>query len=697
MNKKPKRDLRKESDSLTIANKDIPWIKRYLEGNALNIPDPYDFGSGKTSTHGLSYHPLNDSIAMIYPEIIQQGDSLVKLDNDAARKYAEQNNTGIITDLELAKYYSENGLIQHAKGGKVAKSKIYIKPSKRGSLRKATSTPKGKNIPASKLKVKPGDSKAMKKKKIFAQNARKWKHAQGGTVYPDWYYPTNVKQFGIGGKIADFFASWGKKGVEKNQAQNLEMQSGIEEAVLRDIMSKDPNAEIDLAAFSNVNPDVLTEFGLGQEANQDATPDIPGFGSFLVANQYAPTFCRGGRVKKRKMPYGGVVDSELVELEDGEPFRTPDGTIGVTKKSAPTHKEKNKMGSKGVPVALEVGTEVLGKKVDPDTKMKYKELGSKLAKQKKKYDKILESNKGTYSMNAAKAMSKKLDDKFTTLFQKQERGKKGKTQTFQGGGTVDLPGVTITGEDNPFVYGGYSPPGATPDQISGMGFDLSGYTPSTAYDSYLKNPTLHNIGSWFGKQNWGGLLNTAAQLAPVGYNLIQGMRPADHLRAQDYYNPQYGQAIDLMMNRRYDVSPELQAAQTRQAISDYNTRTAYAGMGSGAVASNVMASRAQRARDEQAAYARKQNIDLGYMGQEAAMRARLGGERAGTDLNIDVFNQQSDAARRNMLGTGFGQLSQWAQMQQFMGNQQGRDAQRLDIMRQMYPLFFEKLWGGISA
>ena len=56
-----------------------------------------------------------------------------------------------------------------------AKKKIYIKPSKRGSLRKALKVKKGKNIPASKLKVKKSDSKAMKKKKVFAKNARKWK------------------------------------------------------------------------------------------------------------------------------------------------------------------------------------------------------------------------------------------------------------------------------------------------------------------------------------------------------------------------------------------------------------------------------------------------------------------------------------------------------------------------------------------
>jgi len=55
------------------------------------------------------------------------------------------------------------------------KKKIYIKPSKRGSLRKATGTKKGQNIPASKLAIKSTDSPAMKKKKQFAINARKWK------------------------------------------------------------------------------------------------------------------------------------------------------------------------------------------------------------------------------------------------------------------------------------------------------------------------------------------------------------------------------------------------------------------------------------------------------------------------------------------------------------------------------------------
>jgi len=56
----------------------------------------------------------------------------------------------------------------------MAKSKIYIKPSKRGSLRKALGVTRGKTIPKRLLKKKPSDSPAMAKKKNFARNARKW-------------------------------------------------------------------------------------------------------------------------------------------------------------------------------------------------------------------------------------------------------------------------------------------------------------------------------------------------------------------------------------------------------------------------------------------------------------------------------------------------------------------------------------------
>jgi hypothetical protein len=52
---------------------------------------------------------------------------------------------------------------------------IHIKPSKKGSLHKALGVPLGSPIPADKLAIKPGDSPALKAKKQFAINSKKWK------------------------------------------------------------------------------------------------------------------------------------------------------------------------------------------------------------------------------------------------------------------------------------------------------------------------------------------------------------------------------------------------------------------------------------------------------------------------------------------------------------------------------------------
>jgi len=61
---------------------------------------------------------------------------------------------------------------------------INIKKSHRGLLHKDLGVKQGEKIPASKLKVKSTDSPAVKKRKVFAQNARKWNHAQEGVSLP---------------------------------------------------------------------------------------------------------------------------------------------------------------------------------------------------------------------------------------------------------------------------------------------------------------------------------------------------------------------------------------------------------------------------------------------------------------------------------------------------------------------------------
>jgi hypothetical protein len=78
-------------------------------------------------------------------------------------------------------------------------SSIKIKKSKQGSLHKHLGVPQGKKIPASKLKIKSTDSPAIRKKKQFAINAKKWKHEEGGLI----------PEYSWGGVLADTAAGAG--------------------------------------------------------------------------------------------------------------------------------------------------------------------------------------------------------------------------------------------------------------------------------------------------------------------------------------------------------------------------------------------------------------------------------------------------------------------------------------------------------
>ncbi len=60
--------------------------------------------------------------------------------------------------------------------GTVHSRAIHIDPSKKGSLHKALGIPLDEKIPAADLQTKPGDSKALAKKKLFARNERKFNH-----------------------------------------------------------------------------------------------------------------------------------------------------------------------------------------------------------------------------------------------------------------------------------------------------------------------------------------------------------------------------------------------------------------------------------------------------------------------------------------------------------------------------------------
>lgn len=441
---------------------------------------------------------------------------------------------------------------------------------------------------------------------------------------------------------------------------------------------------------------------LGEQQIQMEPVSVNPTGMINVNNQYAPTFACGGSVKK--MATGGVVDTRMVELEDGEVFKTPGGEMGVIKPSAPTHKEG------GVPINLEVGTKILGKNPDKETGMEFKEHGREISAMKQKYQKLLESNKGTFTRNAAKAMLDKANKKFDAAYERQdvdvapsgnelqEFGFGGNIGGFLSGLMPGLKGFMGSGQSALGSIGRDTLPrnlgqslgvaGGTGTQGAGLGFGQK-------LGQFFGGLGQSNFG-----QKAGGFFNTAAQLSPVGYNLAQGMQPADHLNASDYNNPEYGRSMgqftkgaDLMANRRFDVDPLLESNRNAQAIGDYNARN-QGGLSAGAVASNRLGNVAQRMRGDQSAYATQNNMNnqyaaqhAGFLGQQAQFGAGMGQQRADTAFNVDNINQQADAARRTQLGAGFGQLSEYAQMQQLMQNQKGSDQQRMQIMEAMEPMF----------
>ncbi len=60
-------------------------------------------------------------------------------------------------------------------------SGIHIKPENEGKLRQETKTPEGKNIPAAKLeKAAQSPDPAVRKRAVFAENAKEWNHSGGG-------------------------------------------------------------------------------------------------------------------------------------------------------------------------------------------------------------------------------------------------------------------------------------------------------------------------------------------------------------------------------------------------------------------------------------------------------------------------------------------------------------------------------------
>jgi len=196
-----------------------------------------------------------------------------------------------------------------------------------------------------------------------------------------------------------------------------------------------------------------------------------------------------------------------------------------------------------------------------------------------------------------------------------------------------------------------------------------------------------------GLPQWAQIGLGAASFLGGAYDVGRGLKEPTKLNAQDYYNPQYSSSLgrynkglSLLADRRYNATPELQDVERQSAIYQQGLRNT-GNIGAGGLRNQLagLQSRRQGARGN--IFAKKQNVDLGMMGEEAQgmfragqLGAQLGQQRAATDFSIADWNERSAAGGRNLVGAGLANLGLGAQTQQLMANQKYRDEQRLGVI-----------------
>ena len=571
-------------------------------------------------------------------------------------------------------------LPEYKKGG------IYIKPSKRGSLHSHLGVAQGKKIPASKLAIKSTDSPAIRKKKQFAINAKKWKHGDGGMI-----------EYGAGGFLKSLapLASF-IPGVGPLISGAMGAFGGI------------------MDAAGNANDQSAM---LAQKRKEDAMATARA-GQAGAINPYAPTFKIGGTFKGKR--FGGKPNAEV---EGGEVLITPDGM--QTSIGGPSHAQG------GVDVNLPNNTMILSNKKSGKGLSPADEVRPYTSKINKAQE-VVNSNATKLTKESAK---RNLNKYYTKVFDAYNKQEAKKLRKFQGGGytvgdswqapnlmfkdqyKVDF-GMPSFNEGNQDWYKPFQR-----SQLGGAGAVAANnepYNPGSragynAPDDLMTQPTFGSLRSEPGVANmnlpstpvvagqgvnpfakdkfdWGNALGTVGEMAPMLYNLGQGLfGKRDKLRANDYANPYEGQINSLMANRKYNIDPELAANESAFRTTGANMRNL--GGSRGQVMSNLTGAQNTKQFGDMSAYAQKKNMENQYAGEYAQTLYPMGRDRAMTKMMVDESNAMTDASGRNMIGAGMTGLQQYLLTRRQMKNQATRDKLLTNVMKGYSP--YASKWLGI--
>lgn len=360
---------------------------------------------------------------------------------------------------------------------------------------------------------------------------------------------------------------------------------------------------------------------------------------------------------------GGLVPGAVpITVEGQEVIKTPAGK--ASKVVGPEHEQG------GVDMVVPQGTQVYSKDlINPDTGNSFSADAEGLQKQLNKY-----KNKkgGTRIDDDTKArMLSNLQAQLDGLFQKQQ-SLNGNNQ-----GTYGNAGMLATKNPTGYQY----PLDVLKAQNMASRVNPINIPLAPKLEG-LQMPTTSVPTTGFAQTSGTGVLpwvNAAATLGGTIWNLAQGTGGDE---TTPNYNPYEGGALQAMKNRSYNISPILSANRAAQAVSNRNINNV-AGS-AGAMMGNYIAAQNSRSLADANAWATKQNADNAYLGEYAQLLNNAGQNRAAMDWQVQLANEQNQAARMQHFGQGFTDIGEFAQMQQLMRNEAGADTQRMGIYQDLY-------------
>lgn len=161
------------------------------------------------------------------------------------------------------------------------------------------------------------------------------------------------------------------------------------------------------------------------------------------------------------------------------------------------------------------------------------------------------------------------------------------------------------------------------------------------------------------RQMFTNTLGTAGQLAPIAYNLFQGMQKPQTLNQGQYQNPYESEIRSLMKNRKIDSQAIENEIRDNYKLGLRNVASGQRSSGQALSANTALWTARMNALAKAKLAAQEANNS--YRGDEATTLANLGANYANRKLGIQDINDRNRAARNNFLGQSASDISEFSQ------------------------------------